>query len=133
VLAAWGFICALPAVGVVVRFITPIKTPELERESLTVAQIGDIPPHGAKIVRFNRDPVIVIQTPTGQFKAFSARCTHLGCVVEYQGNESPPYFSCNCHGSEFDINGRNIEGPASRPLVPIRVSLQNESIVLSKV
>lgn len=134
VLAAWSFLTAVPFVAGVLRFISPVPSRESgARESLTLAAINDLPPDSSKIFRFNKEPVILVHTQSGQFKAFSARCTHLGCIVQYMSDGHAPHFSCNCHGSEFDMNGKNITGPASYPLVPFRVSLQDSSVVVSKI
>ncbi|MGC8605021.1 MAG: ubiquinol-cytochrome c reductase iron-sulfur subunit [Desulfomonilaceae bacterium] len=46
--------------------------------------------------------------------ALSDRCTHLGC--RYKWNLSKGLFECPCHGSEFDIQGRVLRGPATKPL-----------------
>jgi Rieske Fe-S protein len=44
--------------------------------------------------------------------AFSGVCTHQGCIVEATASG----FSCPCHGSKYDRDGRNVAGPAPRPL-----------------
>ena len=131
-LGAWGALCALPVLGMVLQYVTPVEDRASARESVLVGQSGDFAEGSVKIVRFNRDPVLLIHTPTGQFKALSARCTHLGCVVQYQPTPEP-HFGCNCHGSQFDMNGINISGPAPRPLPPYRVTLSGTSIYVSKV
>lgn len=46
--------------------------------------------------------------------AQSAICTHLGCTVNWQSDEKE--YHCPCHGSIFDKDGKNIAGPAPRPL-----------------
>ncbi len=48
------------------------------------------------------------------FLSFSARCTHLGCMVVW--NVDHNMFLCPCHGGKFDASGRNVEGPPPRPL-----------------
>jgi cytochrome b6-f complex iron-sulfur subunit len=130
-LGAWGALCALPVLGMILQYVTPVLEKAGARQSVLVGQSGDFAEGSVKIVRFNRDPVLLIHTPTGQFRALSARCTHLGCVVQYQ--DSPvPHFGCNCHGSQFDMNGLNIAGPAPRPLSPYRVTLSGSSLYVSK-
>jgi len=46
------------------------------------------------------------------FHVISAVCTHLGCTVQWRGEE----FACPCHGSIYNPNGKVIGGPAPRPL-----------------
>ncbi len=131
-LGFWGFLLAIPLAKVLVEYITPPEAGGPPKQSLPVANVGDIAAGTGKVVRFGKDPVIVVHLPGGQFKAFSARCTHLGCIVQYI-NLPKPHFGCNCHGSQFNINGVNIAGPAPRPLPPFRVTLQGSSIVVSTV
>ena len=128
----WGALCAAPVLGMILQYITPVAAKGNLRESVLVGKEGDIAAGSVKIVRVGRDPVLLIHTPAGQFRALSARCTHLGCVVQYQ--ESPtPHFGCNCHGSQFDMNGVNISGPAPKPLPPYRVTMTGSSIYLTRV
>ena len=58
--------------------------------------------------------VVVTQPASGQYKAFSAVCTHVGCIVNKVTNGT---IDCPCHGSEFKItNGAVVTGPAPSPL-----------------
>jgi Rieske Fe-S protein len=64
------------------------------------------------------DAVIVHRGDDGAIRAFSARCTHLGCHIDrIVGDEAV----CPCHGSRFRADGRVAAGPATRPLRPWRV------------
>jgi Rieske Fe-S protein len=131
-LGFWALLSAVPVLGMIAQYLTPTAPAATSRETILAAKTDDILPDVPKIVRFNKEPVIVLQTSTGQYKAFSARCTHLGCVVQYQ-TEGGPHFGCNCHGSEYDMSGKNIAGPAPRPLPPFRVNVEGKSIYLTKV
>jgi len=59
---------------------------------------------------------VVCAAYRGQPQIFALRttCTHLGCITLWQ--ESSRKFKCPCHGSGFTVDGRNVEGPAPRPL-----------------
>ena len=129
-LGMWGLAAAIPVLKILYDYLTPQTVSGLVKESLVVATTDQIAPGTAKVVRFGRDPVIVVHLDGGQFKAFSARCTHLGCIVQYH-DEPVPHFGCNCHGSQFNINGVNYAGPAPKPLAPFRVTLEGTSIVVS--
>lgn len=57
--------------------------------------------------------VAVLRLENTEFRAFSNICTHSGCgIFDFSGSR----FRCQCHGSEFDITGRNVAGPAPSPL-----------------
>ena len=53
-----------------------------------------------------------------------ARCTHLGCTPDWKASENK--FKCPCHGSGYDSEGINFEGPAPRPMDRAKVSLDAE-------
>jgi len=57
-----------------------------------------------------------------------ARCTHLGCTPDWKASENK--FKCPCHGSGYDSEGINFEGPAPRPMDRARVSLDAEGQIV---
>ena len=61
------------------------------------------------------DAVIVTRS-NGTVRAFSARCTHLGCRIDRARDDE---LVCPCHGSRFHLDGSVAAGPALRPLVPL--------------
>lgn len=67
---------------------------------------------------------IVHREADGSVRAFSARCTHLGCRLDriVDGN-----IVCPCHGSRFKADGSVATGPAVRPLTPLKVSTDAET------
>jgi cytochrome b6-f complex iron-sulfur subunit len=64
--------------------------------------------------------VWIIREPDRIFVIF-ARCTHLGCTPEWKASENK--FKCPCHGSGFDSEGVNFEGPAPRPMDRAHIDL----------
>src|SRR5579862_4806693 len=58
------------------------------------------------------DRIWVVRNAEGIFAIF-ARCTHLGCTPDWKPGENK--FKCPCHGSGYDSEGVNFEGPAPRP------------------
>jgi nitrite reductase/ring-hydroxylating ferredoxin subunit len=87
---------------------------------------SDIPVGSGKI--FTEQRVVVTQPAAGDFKAFSAQCTHQGCLVsQVQGNE----IICTCHGSAFSTSdGSVLAGPATSPLPAQTVKVEGDSLVL---
>jgi cytochrome b6-f complex iron-sulfur subunit len=60
-----------------------------------------------------------------------ARCTHLGCTPDWKASENK--FKCPCHGSGYDSEGINFEGPAPRPMDRAYVELDPEGQILVDV
>jgi len=57
-----------------------------------------------------------------------ARCTHLGCTPDWKSSENK--FKCPCHGSGYDSEGINFEGPAPRPMDRAKVALDAEGQIV---
>jgi len=57
-----------------------------------------------------------------------ARCTHLGCTPDWKASENK--FKCPCHGSGYDSEGINFEGPAPRPMDRAKISLDAEGQIV---
>ena len=131
ILAVWGGISIIPVFYGIIEYIIPPKIRNRILSSIRVATFNELPVDDAKIVKFNKTAVALLRTEQGQVKAFSAICTHLGCVVQYQPDRK--VFHCNCHGSEFDTNGKNIAGPAPAPLQPYRVELKDQDVIISQI
>ncbi|UUP18708.1 FAD-dependent oxidoreductase [Nitratireductor thuwali] len=84
----------------------------------------DIAPGGAGIVSIDGKQVAFRRTADGQPHGLSAKCTHMGCIVDW--NAVDRTWDCPCHGSRFDENGRVLAGPAASPLEPRRVGPKGE-------
>ena len=92
-----------------------------------VAQVSDIPVGGGVILE---EPAVVITQPAdGEVKAFTAICTHQGCLVsEVVDNE----IICPCHGSKFSAtDGSVLQGPATTPLTAAGIVVEGGGVVLS--
>jgi Rieske Fe-S protein len=92
-----------------------------------LASTDEIPVGGGKI--FKDEEVVVTQPEQGQFKAFSAICTHQRCTV---GSVSDGTINCPCHGSKFRIaDGAVAHGPATRPLPAEQITVEGNSVRLT--
>jgi cytochrome b6-f complex iron-sulfur subunit len=122
----------------VLRYVSPPRVPEASTNQIEAGPANDpaLMDKGFKIVRFGAEPVILVRLSETEFKAFSATCTHLDCIVGFQKDKTRIF--CNCHGGQYDMNGRNVGGPPPRPLTPFKVNLaskgagQPPTVVISK-
>ena len=84
----------------------------------------DVPVGGGVILPDEK--VVVTQPAEGDFQAFSAVCTHQGCLVSMVRNDA---IVCACHTSLFDLtDGSRISGPARTGLPAIRVTDVGDSL-----
>ncbi len=89
--------------------------------------VSDVPVGGGKI--YPDAQVVVTQPTSGVYKGFSAVCTHEGCIVA-QVEDS--LIKCACHFSEFSVtDGSVVQGPATKPLPPVNVTVDNGQLELS--
>ncbi|WP_077799563.1 Rieske (2Fe-2S) protein [Streptomyces sp. JHA26] len=92
-----------------------------------LASTSDIPVGGGKV--FDAEKVVVTQPVQGDFKAFSAVCTHQGCIVSDVRDGA---VLCACHGSRFAITDGAVEqGPATKPLPQKRITVEGNSVRLA--
>jgi cytochrome b6-f complex iron-sulfur subunit len=92
-----------------------------------LAVLADVPVGGAvSATSADGKPVIIAQPTEGTVVGFSAICTHMGCTVAPAGKE----LDCPCHGSVYDAaTGKNLSGPAPRPLAPFPVHLDGDQVL----
>jgi Rieske Fe-S protein len=93
----------------------------------TLGPTSDVPVGGGKVYKDAK--VVVTQPVSGQFKAFSAVCTHAGCLVDAVQDGT---IQCPCHGSRFKVaDGSVANGPASSPLPAATVAVQSGKLVVT--
>ena len=78
-----------------------------------VGRVDDIPLWGAQKVVLGGSVILLIRT-SDKIKAFSASCTHLGCLVDWDDKKREVV--CPCHAGLFDLEGRVVSGPPPQPL-----------------
>jgi len=104
----------------------PETTPAGVAAAGTIVAASDVAVGGSVVKIVEDRKVIVTQPVAGEFKAFSAICTHSGCTVK--GVEEGSIL-CVCHGSRFDATtGAVIQGPAQAPLAGIAVTVKNGDV-----
>lgn len=113
------------------RYLVPPEVAESTAGSVTLPiKAGDVKANSGQIFKFGSQPGILIRTPRGELRAFSAVCTHLNCTVQYRSDLGQIW--CACHNGHYDLNGKNVSGPPPRPLDPYVVNVRGDQIVVSK-
>ncbi|NGO69419.1 Rieske (2Fe-2S) protein [Streptomyces boncukensis] len=91
-----------------------------------LGQAADIPEGGGQV--FKDRKVVVTQPRKGEFKGYSATCTHQGCLVKEVADGT---INCACHGSKFDIADGSVRtGPATRSLPTRDVTVRDGTLRL---
>ena len=93
----------------------------------TDVAVADIPVGGGVILADRK--VVVTQPTAGEFKAFSAVCTHQGCAVASVANG---VIVCPCHGSQFSASDGSVKGgPAPSALASVAVTVSGDQVSVS--
>ena len=114
----------------VLRYLVPPKLPDLGSDAVLAAKVSEIKPNSAKTFRFGTRPGLLVLTGSGEYRAMSATCTHLGCTVQYRSDLKEIW--CACHNGLYDLNGRNISGPPPRPLEVFEVQVRGDDIFVRR-
>ena len=95
--------------------------------STALATTSEIPVGGGKI--FTAENVVVTQPTKGEFKGFSAICTHMGCTVDKIADGT---IDCPCHGSKYSVTDAHVvHGPAPKPLPAKNIKVADGKITLA--
>jgi len=114
----------------VLRYLVPPPVADLGGDDVIAAKVGDLQPNSGKIFRFGSRPGLLLRVGEGEYRAFSATCTHLSCTVQYRTDLHEIW--CACHNGMYDLNGRNVSGPPPRPLESYQVHVRGQDLVVSR-
>ena len=129
-LGVWGG-GVLASIGYpIARYLLPPDIPEAATQLVSAGSARTLLPNSGRVVPFGSRPAIVIRTPNGDLRAFSATCTHLDCTVQYRPDMQRIW--CACHNGQYDLNGRNVAGPPPRPLETFDVKVTDDEITIAK-
>ena len=73
--------------------------------------------------------ILVVHVAQDKFIAVDLKCKHRSCDVNYDGDDKK--FVCPCHGSEYDLYGRNLKGPAQQPLNYYHAELKGDEVIVT--
>jgi cytochrome b6-f complex iron-sulfur subunit len=98
-------------------------------DAAALVALADVPVGGAVAVTTPEgDEILVAQPSEGEVVAFSAVCTHQGCIIAPDAD----VLRCPCHGSQFDLRtGEVLGGPADEPLPAVAVEVRGADVVAS--
>lgn len=120
--AITGLALAIPAIA---YFWPAAKGGGAER--VAVAGADEMPVGASTMIQVGPRAVIVVRLRSG-FKAYSAICTHLGCLVRWDGQA----FLCPCHAAKFGTDGGVLSGPPPAPLEAYRVTEVKGKVFVSR-
>jgi cytochrome b6-f complex iron-sulfur subunit len=114
----------------VARYLMPPQVREAAANDVVAAKVADVKPNAGKVFRFGAAPGILVRLASGEWRAFSAVCTHLGCTVQFRDDLERIW--CPCHNGQFDVAGKNVAGPPPAPLEAYDVAVKGEDVVVSR-
>src|SRR3990167_7036399 len=124
-----GFLGALFAGGVTYPVLSYLIPPSKKKggEIVKVPK-AELPMGGMKRFHIRGGPAVVINSKGG-YAAFSLVCSHLGCLVTWEGNKNE--FVCPCHGAIFSAEGKVVSGPPPKGLEPLNVEEKESEVWVS--
>jgi Rieske Fe-S protein len=114
----------------VIRFLNPPAVSEAAVNEVVGGKEQELAPNAGKIVKFGTQPVLLVRIAQTEWRAFSAVCTHLSCIVQYDASRKVIW--CACHNGQYDLSGKVIAGPPPAPLKEYAVHLRGEDVVISR-
>jgi len=114
----------------ILRYISPPRVPEATSNRVLAGKVSELAADGWKVFPFGSEPGILLQVAPGEFRAFTAVCTHLQCTVQF--DKPSKRIWCACHNGWYDLTGRNVAGPPPRPLTPFTVQVEGDEIYVTR-
>ena len=114
----------------ILKYMIPPQIVEAQQNSVMVGKNAEFATNTGKIFKFGSKPGIIIRTDTGDLKAFSASCTHLACIVQY--DPASKQIVCACHNGKYDLTGKNVAGPPPRPLEAFTVNVKGDDVTVTR-
>src|SRR3989338_2653332 len=124
-----GFLGSCFVAGIVYPILSYLQPPRRGKtgEIVKIAK-SELPPGGMKRFHIRGIPAVVINSREG-YAAFSLVCSHLGCLVTWEGGKNE--FLCPCHGAKFDAEGNVVSGPPPKGLEKLNVEEKGAEVWVS--
>ncbi len=133
---------ALGALYPIVKYFIPpssgaagggvVAKDELGQDILVDQYLANHPANSRSLAQgLKGDPTYLIVTEESTLEKYglNAVCTHLGCVVPWNGNENK--FICPCHGSQYDDTGKVVRGPAPLSLALVNADITDDKVIFT--
>ena len=134
-LQVWlGFSIVATVAGIVapiIAYVWPMRRNIAYAGPVDVGKIEDFPLNSGTIVAVDDKPVIIVNTKNGGLKAYSAICTHLGCIVYWHREKGVMHSPCH-DGLFSPVTGAVISGPPPRPLPPYELAVREGRVFIGK-
>jgi nitrite reductase/ring-hydroxylating ferredoxin subunit len=124
-------VAALSACSTEVSNLTSTPAPEAPATTspVAVAKTSDIPIGSGKKFDVEGVPILITQPTAGEFRGFSAVCTHAGFVMTNMANAE---IKCDNHGAVYSADdGSVLSGPAPRALGKVTVTVEGDDVLVS--
>jgi len=108
------------------RYLAPRQTESSAGK--VVIPLKDVPDGEAKFFEFAGSSAVLVKKRGGDLVAFSAVCTHLGCIVQWEKDKQD--FLCPCHAGHYTADGAVISGPPPKPLTKLPFTVANGAITI---
>ncbi|MBI4245339.1 MAG: Rieske (2Fe-2S) protein [Planctomycetes bacterium] len=112
---AWVAGMVAPAIS----YLWPVRKQGPGSDYVTVSKVDEFQVGTHKMVQSGGKPIIVIRLAEDKYRSFTAICTHLGCIVNWDREKNRIF--CPCHAGFFDTEGKVISGPPPQPLHEYKV------------
>ncbi len=127
-LAGCGAAVGVAMIAPALAYIWPSTRRGPVQQRVEVGDVAAWEPWTAKAVAVNEKPVLVVRMGQ-QFRAYTAVCTHLGCLVHWDGQKKE--FVCPCHAGTFDQSGKVVSGPPPKALVEFGATVVQGKVYVS--
>jgi cytochrome b6-f complex iron-sulfur subunit len=118
-------------VGPIIAYLLPRSAASGTGGPVDVGKVEDFATGSGTVVSVNDKPVIIVNTKGSGMKAFSAICTHLGCVVAWDQHKN--VIHCPCHEGIFNpTTGAVVSGPPPRPLSGYELAVKDGTVLIGK-
>ncbi len=130
--ALWSSMTGYPVFRYLISGARKQSNDDSQISTLSLGKVDDFIPGSSKNFKFGSKPALIIRSDSGEFYAYDAVCTHLGCTVQY--SEEKDKIWCACHGGQFEtMTGKNVGGPPPKPLKALKVLTDSGEIIVSKI